>query len=295
MRLRHLEVFNAVMEAGSITGAAAILGVSQSWVTKVLQHFEQQLGMRLFGRNRGRLTPIPEARLLYRESDKLVASLNTVRRVAAGLPGRADSAVRVVATPSLATALLPAAVTAWRRQFPTQRCEIASHHTAQMVQGLLLCEAEFGLSLQNPYKAGIRARCLASHHMLVAAAPGTWSTQDCQVPLPLGRFGERVIGLAPDDPLGVLVQVALDAHDIAWDGLTTAQTHVLAVALAAGGHGLALVDPFTARAAAVQTRPCTPPMPVSLWLLQREDAEPAPASRMLIQAIRAEAQRVCAA
>jgi len=44
MRLRQIEVFHAVYSSGSITGAAALLNVSQPSVSKVLAHAEQQLG-----------------------------------------------------------------------------------------------------------------------------------------------------------------------------------------------------------------------------------------------------------
>ena len=46
MRLRHIEVFHAIMQAGTISGAAQLLHISQPAVTKVLQHCELQLGDR---------------------------------------------------------------------------------------------------------------------------------------------------------------------------------------------------------------------------------------------------------
>ena len=60
MRLRHIEVFHAIMQVGTISGAAQVLHISQPAVTKVLQHCELQLGMPLFERVRGKL--YPEAR-----------------------------------------------------------------------------------------------------------------------------------------------------------------------------------------------------------------------------------------
>ena len=48
MRLRHIEVFHAIMQAGTISGAAQILSISQPAATKVLQHCELRLGLKLF-------------------------------------------------------------------------------------------------------------------------------------------------------------------------------------------------------------------------------------------------------
>ncbi|MEI8631900.1 LysR family transcriptional regulator [Vibrio sp. PP-XX7] len=44
MRLRQIEVFHAILQAGTISGAARLLHVSQPNVSRILTHAEQQLG-----------------------------------------------------------------------------------------------------------------------------------------------------------------------------------------------------------------------------------------------------------
>lgn len=75
MRLRHIEIFQAIRQTGSISGAAQLLHVSQPAVTKVLQHAEQQLGFPLFLRVKGKLQATPEALELEHEVDKVSESL----------------------------------------------------------------------------------------------------------------------------------------------------------------------------------------------------------------------------
>ena len=48
MNLRQLEVFYAIMQTGTVSGAARNLHVSQPNVTRILAHTEQQLGFGLF-------------------------------------------------------------------------------------------------------------------------------------------------------------------------------------------------------------------------------------------------------
>ena len=72
-------------QAGTISGAAQLLHISQPAVTKVLQHCELQLGMPLFDRVRGKLYPTPEAQRLFVEVDKLHGDLLAIRRLAASL------------------------------------------------------------------------------------------------------------------------------------------------------------------------------------------------------------------
>jgi DNA-binding transcriptional LysR family regulator len=59
MNLRQLEVFHAIMSAGSVTGAARLLKISQPAVSAVLKHTEQQMKLKLFERVAGRLQPTP--------------------------------------------------------------------------------------------------------------------------------------------------------------------------------------------------------------------------------------------
>ena len=297
MQLRHLEVFHAIMQVGSVTGAARLLDTSQSSVSKVLQHFELQLGLALFERKARKLYPTPEARRLYQETAGLVTRLQGVRRLAASLSQGGTDVLRVAATPSIAGAVLAPAMIAWRKEWPATRCELSTHHTSEIVARLLLGEADIGLSLQDPRHAAIDAAVLAEHVVMVAAAPATWPQGACAQPLPLAALSGRLIGLAHADPVGALVQAALDAQDLIPDCATVVQTHQLALALVAAGHGMALIDPFTAASAAatsVQTRQCAPAMPVSLFLLRRDPGDMAEPARALARHIAAGARAALA-
>ena len=61
MRLRHIEVFQAIRQTGSVSAAAQLLHVSQPAVSKVLQHAEQRLRFVFQGGfNRGGSFEFPE-------------------------------------------------------------------------------------------------------------------------------------------------------------------------------------------------------------------------------------------
>ena len=69
MRLkpRQLEVFNALFDAGSVSRAAERLNLSQPAVSVALGNLEDQLGFRLFHRDRGFFAPTNEAMLMRDE------------------------------------------------------------------------------------------------------------------------------------------------------------------------------------------------------------------------------------
>src|SRR5450631_1029856 len=78
MKLRHIEVFHAVMLTGTVNGAARLLNVTQPAVTKILQRAEDLLGFKLFMRNKGRIVPTAEANVLFGEATKIFAGLDNM-------------------------------------------------------------------------------------------------------------------------------------------------------------------------------------------------------------------------
>ena len=76
MRLRHIELFHAVLTTGSLTGAAHLLNISQPAASKALQHAEHQLGFALFARVRGRLEPTRNAQMLRPRVDRIMQELH---------------------------------------------------------------------------------------------------------------------------------------------------------------------------------------------------------------------------
>ena len=79
MNARQLEVFRAIMRHGTLTAAAEAMNVSQPAVSKVLRHFESQIGYRLFERLGGRLVPTAEARLLIDDADRIFREIEALQ------------------------------------------------------------------------------------------------------------------------------------------------------------------------------------------------------------------------
>lgn len=297
MRLRHIEVFHAVMQAGTISGAAQMLHISQPAVTKVLQHCELQLGLPLFARIRGKLYPRPEAHRLFEQTEKLTRELAGIRRLAASLKQQSVETVRLLATPSLAFSVLPPALSAWRTQFPHTQCELAAMPAAASVDALRLSEVDLALSLHDPRHPGIVAEPLAEGPLQVLARAGTWPASQREQPITVLQLPPDLIGLPAGDPLGERVAEAFEAAGRAAVFRTVVQTYRLARALVEAGGGVALVDPFSAAlpaSSALQSRPLEPALPVRLYVLSASHAPLSHAARSLVERVRALAQQALA-
>ena len=294
MRLRHIEVFHAIMQVGTISGAAQVLHISQPAVTKVLQHAELQLGMPLFERVRGKLYPKPEAHRLFVETEKLNRDLQGIRRLAASLKGRALETVRLVSTPTIAISVLPEAMTMWRREYPETRCELGTHHTSEIVNTLRLGEADLALSLQDPRHPGIVAEAIAQGVMTVIAPAGTWTEEECRQTISADGLVGELIGMTDNDPLGELLVASCEAQGVQPVFNTVVQTYQIARSLVEAGAGMAVVDPFTAASASgskLQRRAWAPAIPVQLYLLTASHSPLSHVARELANSIGATARK----
>lgn len=85
MFIRQLEAFRATMLAGTISGAAVLLGVSQPAVSRLIARLEKELKLTLFDRTKGRLGPTVEAQILYDQIERTFVSVEKIRAVAADI------------------------------------------------------------------------------------------------------------------------------------------------------------------------------------------------------------------
>jgi len=293
MRLRHIELFQAILQTGSLTAAAQLLHISQPAASKILKHAEQQLGFALFSRVRGKLQPTAEARILQQETERLAADLQRLRRLADNLGRGEERALRLICTPALAQALIPQALQRWRQHFANTPCQLATQHTAEIVQALLMREADLGLTLQAVEHPGLSSEVLAQGQMMVIAPANWWSKAELEQPLRLQELaGVPLIGLDTRDALGGLLRGHLQELSPSPQVCTWVQTYQLARSLVAAGQGLALVDPFTALAGdsqQIQARPLEPLIQVPLYALARAQESASSSQLELLEQLRQQA------
>jgi len=252
MRLRHIEVFNAIMLTGSVSAAARLINITQPAVSRTLQHAEIQLGFSLFQRAKGRLTPTTEALALYPHIERLFAQLDEVQRLAANLRAGTDSGeLRILTVLALSYEVLPRALKRFREKHPGVAVTVESLHSPQIMSALLLQEADVGFafspavhpSLTQESLADSRMTCIAPKGMLSRALlrNGSVALHDL-VKLP-------VVGLDSRDPVGTSLSQACRQAGVGFQAVVTVQTYHAALAMAHHGLGVALVDGCTAKSA----------------------------------------------
>lgn len=313
MRLRHIEIFEAIRRTGSLTEAAAALHISQPAASKLLAHAESQLGFKLFDRVKGRLVATREAEILTPEIARLSQDLSSVRRLASNLRDRPNGHLRLGCAPALGLGLLPGVVRDSRDAQPGITFDIHTHHSAELVQGLLTRELDLAITFDTNDYPGL-TRMGLGHTELVhlsrraaqgplrlsalseargveasgAAASGAAASGAVASGSPTA--GDTLIVLDASDASGALLQLALDAQGLAPQVAIQVQTHYVACALVDAGCGDAIVDAITAQAMlrpGMTLRRLEPALRVPISIMTRNQDPLSALHRDLIERLRA--------
>lgn len=273
MRLRHIEVFHAVYNRGSITAAAQFLNVSQPSVSKVLAHAEQQLGYALFDRVRGKLIPTREANRLIGRVSGVYQEIDELRQLAANLGAAEVGRIRLAVTPAFGIELAPAAVAAFAGMNPGARFSVETLHYHQVLRALGQSRVDLGLVFHPSPEAGIEVHTLAEARFLAVAPPFEFGAGTGPVAIE-ELAGRSLISLSNRGPLGRLLAERVEACGARFDSTIRVETYQMAMAMVAYGGGVTIIDEITARSARyenVTIHPLKPEMTFNIGLVYRED------------------------
>jgi DNA-binding transcriptional LysR family regulator len=271
MKLKHLEIFHAVMLTGTISGAARLLHVTQPAATQSLQSAERLLGYALFSRQRNRLVPTAEALVLHPEVQKLMGQLESVRRLAEAQKSGAASTLRVLVVPSLAVMQLPLALRLFRARHKGVSIRIRSLHSREIAQALALKEADVGIVYGTQAPPGLDAQLLASGRLVCVSRKGVGRHTRAGTVTLAEAVREPFIRIDERDPLGALLAEQCARQGLLPGGEIVVQTHHIALVLAEQGFGPAVVDSFTAAARqdpALVVQAIEPEIRVGVYALQ---------------------------
>ncbi|CAM2137971.1 MULTISPECIES: LysR family transcriptional regulator [Paraburkholderia] len=289
MRLRHIEVFHAIMRTGSLSKAAELLCVSQPAVSKVLAHAERSAGLKLFARAHGRLQPTREAELLFAETQKLQTSLDSIRDLARNLALQPQGLLRIGCLPSLGLSLIPQAVQAFRASYPEVSLQIQTRHTNELFNALLTRELDVGVAINPPARPGIASLELGRTAVVCVAPPDEPTPADAPLALQ-DVVASDWISIGNVDPLGETIGHLLETQGVEGRlAVVEAQTWYVARSLAARGVGRVLLDEITAKSAGepVAIRRVEPALSVGVFALWRDGGMDSQAGNAFVDVLRA--------
>lgn len=124
LKLRDLHVFRTVMQHGSMSKAAAQLGVSHPTVSEVISALEHTFGVRLFDRGPHGVEPTAFGTALLQ---RCVAAFDELKQSTRDIEFLADSArgeLRIGCAESLAASILPPIIERFSHSYPRVRLSV---------------------------------------------------------------------------------------------------------------------------------------------------------------------------
>ncbi|HCG7085860.1 TPA: LysR family transcriptional regulator [Vibrio parahaemolyticus] len=289
MNLRQLEVFYAIMQAGTVSGAARLLHVSQPNVTRVLAHTEQQLSFALFERVKGRLVPTQEAKALLPEAEKVYQQLGQFRSLTNKVK-QGTQHLRVGAPPVLAAHLLAPTVALLSKEHGIS-FELLTANRDELCSGLLKHELDVAIAFGEETPPAIMGHVLLKENLaLIAPKSAAIPAEKTVILEELISDDLSIIGLDSRDPLGLLLHQTLSARNKHYQHAITVRSYSAAAELVKHQAGFAIVDPWTAKQYrqddAVSVHALAPNMSFSVSILFAEHTPQSIATKQFITALK---------
>jgi DNA-binding transcriptional LysR family regulator len=240
LSLRQIEVFWALMQARTVSGAARLLNVSQPGLSRMLGHMEARLGLVLFQRGTGRLVPTPEAMALHERAAKVHAQLYAMEDAAARLARAEGGTLAVGAGGSVSSWPVAHALSAVRRALPSVSVRIDTLPLPGILDYLLDRRGDAIVSLHGFDHPALTCEVIGRAPLVCALPPGhplegreALSAADLLAHDLVTFDPETVHGQALAEALGVAAGAGVAAR---------ARFITTAIAMAEAGLGVAPVD-----------------------------------------------------
>ena len=178
-----LRAFVAVVETGSVTGAAALLNLTQAAVSQQLKRLEELFGTLLFERHHRRLALRPDGERLLAHAHKLIA-LNDEVWGAMSAPAY-EGEVRLGVPHDIVGPYLPPILRRFDQAWPRVRVSLKCTTTAQLLE--LLRKGDIDLTLTTEQRAG-GTTLLEDELVWAGAVNGSASGRD---PLPVSLGDDK--------------------------------------------------------------------------------------------------------
>ena len=182
IKIEMLRCFDAVVRKGSLSEAAAMLGRTPSAISMMLKQFEDHIGAPLFETARKtRLTQLGE--LIHAEASRELRHFDSTVTVIEGLSRSKLGFLRMVVTPSMASAFMPGIIKTFVARYPDVQIDLRDLDSESIAAELRNDRAEIGIG-SLPDVAGFTKEplfrdrfgvlCASDHPLARSGEPASW-------------------------------------------------------------------------------------------------------------------------
>lgn len=240
---RQFQAFHAVIEQGTVTGAAEHLGVSQPAISNLLSQLERKTKLKLFERRRGRLVPTPEAAVLFDEIDTVVRGLDHVNQAVVDLQNQKAGQLQVATNHALAFGFLPREIAAFAKGRPNLTVAFQSQYSSKIQEWVVAGLFEIGICEMPLRHDGLERQLFYFETVCALPEDSPLAAHEVLTPAILDDYPFIVMGA--DHMVSRRTREAFHSQGANWRVRCQTDLFRNALNLVKNGIGAALIDPFT--------------------------------------------------
>ena len=256
---RLLEAFRSVLDSGSMTHAAASLGLTQPAVSAQIARLESDVGFALFVRSGNRVRPTAEAIVFRDEVEHTLAKINDLSRIAEQIRAGEVGSLTIAGHPMAGISLLPPVVASFAKQRPNVKVELFIRNS-DVVRGMFPSRSyDIGIAEPPVDPSGLT---ITRYRMdFVAILPKNDALCEYDVITPQLMSGRPFVGVSRLMTGYHLVEKVFDDAQARLNVVASSEFFAAICAMVASGLGVSIVDRASAlqfQSAGLEIRPFRP-------------------------------------
>lgn len=270
---RQIDAFRTVILTGTVTEAAAMLGISQPAVSRLVLDLEEQLGFKLFRRAGRTLAPTEEARLLMEEVTRALSGLERIKEAAAAIRSFRHARLSIITTPTFSSAIAPGLMARFAARCPEASVTLEVQSSDDAVEWMVSQNFDFGITHHRVAAPQMHRLPLAEREAL-CILPDGHPLADREEVTAADLAGDSFVSYRTGSQYRFLIDEAFRAAGIERRMQYEARTTDAVCRLVAAGLGVSVIGTIEATRAAVEG--CrlvkfTPAIPFSAMLIWSEN------------------------
>lgn len=245
INLRQIEAFRAVFQTGSMTAAAALMGVTQPAVSRLIRDLEAEINLPLFDRKAGKVAITPDAVALYREVQRSFHGLDRIARAAAELGGKREGDLRIASSVGPSFHALPPVLARFREAWPGVRLSLHTCPSPEVLDLVALRQADVGIAVAPAEAPGVEIEPLPGPDA-VCVMPAGHPLAARRAVRPRDLAGVPMLMISSYSLLQQRIMQRFESAGVRLDVVGESSYSAPICALVAEGMGVSVVDALTA-------------------------------------------------
>jgi len=209
LELHQLQCFIAVLEEGGFKRATARLGITQPALSYQIKQLEEELGVQVFNRGPGGITPTEAGRVLVDHAHEVIATVREAHQAVRELSGGVTGEIRIGTIKCVGTYFLPYVLWEIRAKYPMVRPKILYRDSDDLIQALLANKLDVAVVPDAPEDRRLSYRGVFEEQISLVSGLGHRFYGRPSVDL-AELEDVQFVALSPQTPTGALIRRFLD-------------------------------------------------------------------------------------